>query len=88
MWPGPVALQGHHPAGCLGQEDGEGPQAGADLHHGLVAAQFQGVHDAPGLVRVHQEVLAQAFLRPQAQTLQEDFGEVKDTAAFVALRRR
>ena len=61
------------------RKPGEGPQTRADLHHGVLAGQVQGRDNAPGLVRVEQEVLAQGLLRPQAQTLQEGFGESRRT---------
>jgi len=56
------------------QPAGESPQTGADLHHGVRAGKVQGRDNAPGLVRVEQEMLPQGLLRPQAQTQQEGFG--------------
>ena len=69
-----VPFQGDHPAGGGCQKGGEGPQTGADLHHGFLAGKVQGRDNAPGLVGVKQKVLPQGLLRPQAQTLQEGFG--------------
>jgi hypothetical protein len=61
-----VHLHGHHGAGPGRQLDGEDAEAGADFDGGLVRGDLSGSDDARQDLAVDQEVLGEAFARPQA----------------------